>query len=281
MGVSPGLSLWSLGSWVGARPVLGGGNHLPRLGWGWDGWGRERAGSTGWLRGGRDPAHCCLRALPTGRSRAGGQPQPPVCQQSPFHFHMERRSSLETLVDVLVSVLQANDWQETNLVLCHPWDISGFLSLWARRSQLFLRTVLDLGYLDEPGAARYLRQHGERFRALSSPVLVLGCDLRRARLIFQAAKESGLLLQEFHWVLGSPLSAGELQTEGLPLGLLAYGEVDRPPLELFIQDAVELVSRAIASAARVRPDLALLQTTVNCNDRHRAGGESSGLFLSR
>uniref|UniRef100_A0A8C4U9L4 Glutamate receptor n=1 Tax=Falco tinnunculus TaxID=100819 RepID=A0A8C4U9L4_FALTI len=205
----------------------------------------------------------------------------PFRAQSPFHFHMNRQSSLEMLVDVLVSILQANNWQETNLVLCHPWDISSFLGLWARRSQLFLRTILDLGYLDEAGATHYLRQHGERFRALSSPVLVLGCDLRRARLIFQAAEESGLLLQELHWLLGSPLSAGELQTEGLPLGLLAYGEVNRPPLELFIQDLVELVSRAIASAARVRPDLALLQTMVNCNDRHRARGESSGLFLSR
>lgn len=193
---------------------------------------------------------------------------------------MDRQSSLETLVDVLVSVLQANGWQETSLVLCHPWDISGFLRLWARRSQLFLRTVLDLGYLDEPGATRFVRQHGERFRALSSPVLVLGCDLRRARLVFGVAEMLGLLPQEFHWMLGSPLSAGELQTEGLPLGLLAYGEVNRPPLELLIQDVVELVSRAIASAARVRPDPALLQTTVNCNERHRAGGESAGLFLA-
>ncbi|XP_074664785.1 glutamate receptor ionotropic, NMDA 3B [Strix aluco] len=205
----------------------------------------------------------------------------PFRAQSPFHFHMDRQSSLETLVDVLVSVLRANDWQETSLVLCRPWDVSGFLGLWARRSQLFLRAVLDLGYLDEPRATRSLRQHRERFRALSSPVLVLGCDLRRARLVFGAAEELGLLPQEFHWMLGSPLSAGELQTEGLPLGLLAYGEVNRPPLELFIEDAVELVSRAIASAARARPDLAQLQTLVNCNDRHRAGGESSGLFLSR
>ncbi|NWW86690.1 NMD3B protein, partial [Rhynochetos jubatus] len=205
----------------------------------------------------------------------------PVCRQSPFHFHMDRQSSPETLVDVLASVLQSNDWHETNLVLCHPWDVSGFLGLWARRSQLFLRTVLDLGYLDEPGATRYLQQHRERLRTLSSPVLVLGCDLRRARLIFRAVEESGLPPQDFHWMLGSPLSAGELQTEGLPLGLLAYGEVSRPPLELFIQDAVELVARAIAGAARVRPDVTLLHTKVNCNDRRRAGGESQGLFLTR
>ncbi|NXH93686.1 NMD3B protein, partial [Pachycephala philippinensis] len=205
----------------------------------------------------------------------------PVCWQSPFHFHMDRQSSLETLVDVLVSVLQANDWQETSLVLCHPWDIDGFLDLWAQRSQLFLRTVLDLGYLDEPRATRYLRQHGERVRTLSSPVLVLGCDLHRARLVFQVVEELGLPPQELHWMLGFPLSASELQTEGLPPGLLAFGEVSRPPLELLVQDMVGVVSQAIAHAARSRPDPSLLQTTGNCNERHRAGGESPGLFLAR
>ncbi|XP_069733944.1 glutamate receptor ionotropic, NMDA 3B isoform X2 [Phaenicophaeus curvirostris] len=195
---------------------------------------------------------------------------------------MELQGSLETLVDVLVSILQANNWQETSVVLCHPWDISSFLDLWAHRSQLLLRAILDLGYLDKPGATSYLQQqHGERFQALSSPVLVLGCGLRHAQLIFQAAEESGLLLQDFHWVLGSPLSAGELRTQGLPLGLLAYGEVNRPPLELFIQDAVELVSRAFASAAYAHPELAVLQTMENCNDRQRAHGETSGLLLSR
>lgn len=194
---------------------------------------------------------------------------------------MDRQSSLETLVEVLASILQANDWHETSLVLCHPWDVSGFLGLWAHRTQLLLRTVLDLGYLDEPRASRYLRQRGERLKALSSPVLVLGCDLRRARLLFRVVEQSGLLPQEFHWILGSPLRAGELQTEGLPLGLLAFGEVGRPPLEPFVQDAVELVSRAIANAAAVRPDLALVPTTVNCNGRLREGAESSGRFLSR
>ncbi|XP_068030109.1 glutamate receptor ionotropic, NMDA 3B isoform X2 [Anomalospiza imberbis] len=205
----------------------------------------------------------------------------PFRAQSPFHFHMDRQSSPETLVDVLVSVLQANDWQETSLVLCHPWDIDGFLDLWAQRSQLFLRTVLDLGYLDEPRATRYLQQHGDRVRTLSSPVLMLGCDLHRARLVFQAAEELGLPPQEFHWMLGFPLSTSELQTEGLPPGLLAFGEVSRPPLELFVQDTVGLVSQAIAHAARGLPDPTQLQTTGNCNERHQAGGESPGLFLAR
>ncbi|XP_062452131.1 glutamate receptor ionotropic, NMDA 3B [Rhea pennata] len=205
----------------------------------------------------------------------------PFRSQNPFHLRMDRQSSLETLVDVLASVLQANDWHEVNLVLCHPWDVASFLGLWTHRTQLFLRAVLDLSYLDEPGATRRLRQHLHRFQVLSSPVLVFGCNLQRARLVFQAAEASGLPPQEFHWLLGSPLSASELQTEGLPLGLLAYGEVNRPPLEHFIQDAVELVSRAIAGAAHVRPDLTLIPTTVNCNDERQEGTESSGLFLSR
>ncbi|XP_063017083.1 glutamate receptor ionotropic, NMDA 3B [Melospiza melodia melodia] len=205
----------------------------------------------------------------------------PFRAQSPFHFHMDRQSSPETLVDVLVSILHANDWQETSLVLCHPWDIDSFLHLWAQRSQLFLRTVLDLGYLDEPRASRYLQQHGDRVRSLSSPVLLLGCDLHRARLIFQAAEELGLPLQEFHWMLGFPLSPAELQTEGLPPGLLAFGEVSRPPLELFVQDMVGLVSQAIAQAAQSLPDPAQLQTTGSCNERRRAGSEAPGLFLAR
>uniref|UniRef100_A0A8B9G8C1 Glutamate receptor n=1 Tax=Amazona collaria TaxID=241587 RepID=A0A8B9G8C1_9PSIT len=207
--------------------------------------------------------------LPLGSSRGQepgrGTATTPLCRQSPFHFHMDRQSSLETLVDVVVSILQANDWHETHLVLCHPWDVSGFLSLWAHRSQLLLRTILDLGYLDEHRASRHLQQHREHFRALSSPVLVLGCDLQRARLVFRMAEESGLLPQELHWVLGSPLSTSELQTEGLPLGLLAYGELNPPPLELFIQDAVELVSRAIGSASRTRPGPTVLHTAVNCS----------------
>lgn len=238
----------------------------------------------GWSLGGRDGAEPGVGAAlgcPPGAAAGLGTATTPVCRQSPFHFHMDRHSSLETLVEVLASILQANDWHETSLVLCHPWDVSGFLGLWARRTQLLLRTVLDLGYLDEPRASRYLRQRGERLKALSSPVLVLGCDLRRARLLFRVVEQSGLLPQEFHWILGSPLRAGELQTEGLPLGLLAFGEVGRPPLEPFVQDAVELVSRAIASAAAVRPDLALVPTTVNCNGRLREGAESSGRFLSR
>uniref|UniRef100_A0A8C0ILB9 Glutamate receptor n=1 Tax=Chelonoidis abingdonii TaxID=106734 RepID=A0A8C0ILB9_CHEAB len=201
--------------------------------------------------------------------------------QNPFHLHLDRKSPMETLVDVLSSILQTNDWHEITLVLCHAWDVSGFLDFWTSNTDLFLRTILDLSYLDEPGAAHYLRQHLEELKELADPVLLFGCDARLSRLVFRAASESGLMLQDFHWMLGHPLNVDELQTEGLPLGLLAYGEVNSPTLEQFTQDAVELVARAISSALYVRPDLTLIQSMVNCNDKHVEGSESSGHFLAR
>ncbi|XP_075758747.1 glutamate receptor ionotropic, NMDA 3B isoform X2 [Pelodiscus sinensis] len=209
------------------------------------------------------------------------QPPAPAGTQNPFHLHMARGSPLETLVDVLASTLHASDWHEVTLVLCHAWDVSGFLAFWTSRTDLALRTVLDLSYLDEPGASRYLRQHSEQLRALASPVLLFGCGARLSRLVVRAASEAGLAPQDVHWMLGHPLSVDELPTEGLPVGLLAYGAVQRPSLEHFVQDAVELVSRAVSSAVYVRPDLALPQSLGNCNDQPVEGSESSGRYLSR
>ncbi|XP_067415168.1 glutamate receptor ionotropic, NMDA 3B [Emydura macquarii macquarii] len=205
----------------------------------------------------------------------------PLGTQNPFHLHMDQRSPMETLVDVLADVLQTNDWHEITLVLCSTWDVAGFLDFWTSHTDLNLRATLDLSSLDEPGTARYLRRGFEALRELPGPVLLFGCDARLLRLVFRAASEAGLRLQEFHWVLGQPLNVDELRTEGLPPGLLAYGEVDGPSLEQFIQDAVELVSRAISSAVAVRPDLALAQSMVNCNDKQAGGSESSGHYLSR
>ncbi|XP_048783609.1 glutamate receptor ionotropic, NMDA 3B isoform X2 [Lagopus muta] len=210
-------------------------------------------------------------------SVVGSGRAPPFRSQSPFHFHMDRQSSLETLAEVLASILQAHEWREATLVLCRPWDVTAFLD----RAQLSLHAVLDLRCLHEPRAERCLRQHREHLGALSGPTLVLGCDLRRARRLFRAAERAGLRAQEVCWVLGSPLHAAELQGEGLPGGLLAFGEVGAAPLEAFVRDAVELVSRAIGGAAAVRPDLALNPPMVNCNDHSGDSAESSGRFLTR
>uniref|UniRef100_A0A2K5ZYI9 Glutamate receptor n=1 Tax=Mandrillus leucophaeus TaxID=9568 RepID=A0A2K5ZYI9_MANLE len=53
------------------------------------------------------------------------------------------------------------------------------------------------------------------------------------------------------------------------------------PLEAAIHDTVQLVARALGSAAKVQPERALLPTTVNCGDLQPAGPESPGRFLAR
>ncbi|XP_069073947.1 glutamate receptor ionotropic, NMDA 3B [Pleurodeles waltl] len=205
--------------------------------------------------------------------------QVPIASQNPFHLRMDTRSSTDALMDVLVNVLQTNGWNELTLVTCHIWDTSGLLGFLTRNTGLSLRAVLSLHLLDEPGIVRHLQEHFSGIGELTSPLLLFGCDAQRSGLVFRTAKDCGLTVQEFHWLIGSPLNVEELQTEGLPLGLLAYGEVNRPSMEQFIQDAIGLITRAISAAVDVRPDLALIQNMVNCYDKHK-WGESSGRYLS-
>uniref|UniRef100_A0A803U105 Glutamate receptor n=1 Tax=Anolis carolinensis TaxID=28377 RepID=A0A803U105_ANOCA len=200
--------------------------------------------------------------------------------QNPFHLHMDRRVDFETLLDLLANVFRANNWHDVTLILCRAWDGPAFVDLWTGRAGLERTAVVDLTLWEEEAErARYLRRHLEEYRELPGPALLFGCDARLSRMVFRTAKELGVT-QEFHWVMGQPQNVAELQTEGLPLGLLAFGEVDRPPLEHLVQDTVELVARAIASAVALRPDLALIQSMMNCNDKHLEGSESSGRYLS-
>uniref|UniRef100_A0A8D0QDM3 Glutamate receptor n=1 Tax=Sus scrofa TaxID=9823 RepID=A0A8D0QDM3_PIG len=157
-------------------------------------------------------------------------------------------------------------------------DPSGLVALWTSRAGWAPKLVLDLSRQD-PGDAGLQA----RLAPLGAPeggtapvpiAVLLGCDAVRAQQVLQAAPPGP------RWLLGTPLPAEALPTEGLPPGLLAMGEVARPPLEAAIHDAVELVARALGSAARVQPERALLPTMVNCNDL-QPGSESSGLFLAR
>uniref|UniRef100_A0A8D2L3K7 Glutamate receptor n=1 Tax=Varanus komodoensis TaxID=61221 RepID=A0A8D2L3K7_VARKO len=199
---------------------------------------------------------------------------------NPFHLFMDRSNDFETILELLAQIFYSNKWNDVTLIVCRAWDVPGFVDLWTSHMDLERMVVVDVSYLDEPEAARHLRRHLEEYRELPGPALLFGCNTHLSQLVFRTARELGVT-QEFHWVLGEPQNVGELQTEGLPLGLLAYGEVNRPSLEHFIQDAVELVSRAISSAVRLRPELALIQSMVNCNDKHAIGSRSSGQFLSQ
>uniref|UniRef100_A0A8D1B395 Glutamate receptor n=1 Tax=Sus scrofa TaxID=9823 RepID=A0A8D1B395_PIG len=202
----------------------------------------------------------------------------PLGAPNPFHLQLDWASPLETLLDVLVSVLQVHTWEDVGLVLCRVRDPSGLVALWTSRAGWAPKLVLDLSRQD-PGDAGLQA----RLAPLGAPeggtapvpiAVLLGCDAVRAQQVLQAAPPGP------RWLLGTPLPAEALPTEGLPPGLLAMGEVARPPLEAAIHDAVELVARALGSAARVQPERALLPTMVNCNDL-QPGSKSSGLFLAR
>ncbi|CAB1314159.1 unnamed protein product [Coregonus sp. 'balchen'] len=113
-------------------------------------------------------------------------------------------------------------------------------------------------------------------------VLLFGADPECAAAVLRSAQDMGLTLPTVHWVLGYPLSPDALHSIGLPLGLLAYGEVERKPLDFYIRDALQLVGRAVSAATVVRPDLALIQNMVNCYDKpNKHEVPSSGQYLAR
>nr|XP_021561219.1 glutamate receptor ionotropic, NMDA 3B [Neomonachus schauinslandi] len=225
----------------------------------------------------------CL-ALALGPGPAGGHPQPcgvlaRLGGSNPFHLQLDWASPLEMLLDALVAAMRAHAWEDVSLVLCRVRDPAGLVALWTARAGRAPKLVLDLSRPDTGDAG--LRA---RLAPLGAPpggsapapgAVLLGCGPARARQVLQAVPPGP------RWLLGTPLSADALPTEGLPLGLLALGEVGRPPLEAALQDAVELVVRALGSAARAEPERALLLTTVSCNDPPPAGPESSGRFLAR
>ncbi|XP_062968505.1 glutamate receptor ionotropic, NMDA 3B [Cynocephalus volans] len=203
----------------------------------------------------------------------------PLGGPTPFHLQLDWASPLETLLDVLLSVLQAHAWEDVGLVLCHVRDPSGLVALWTSRAGRAPQLVLDLSRPASEDAELQVRLAPLRAplggEAPVPAAVLLGCDGPRARQVLETVPPGP------RWLLGTPLPAKALPTAGLPPGLLALGEVARPPLDAAIHDAVELVSRALGSAAQVHPERALVPTVVNCNDLQPARQESSGRFLAR
>lgn len=192
---------------------------------------------------------------------------------------MDWASPLETLLEVLVSVLQAHAWEDVGLVLCRMRDPGGLVALWTSRAGRAPKLVLDVSRPDTGDAGLQARLSSlgalEGGSALVPVAVLLGCDMAHARQVLEAAPPGP------RWVLGTPLPAEALPTEGLPPGLLALGEVARPSLEATIHDAVELMARALGSAARVHPEHTLLPATTNCNDLKPPKLWSSGHLLAQ
>uniref|UniRef100_UPI00398F0867 glutamate receptor ionotropic, NMDA 3A n=1 Tax=Pristiophorus japonicus TaxID=55135 RepID=UPI00398F0867 len=201
--------------------------------------------------------------------------------ENPLHLQMSMESSVTSLMDLLISVLKTNAWYDVSVILCHSWDISRFLSYLSNNSNFELRALLNLTDMDDAGIIRFLHEKLNDLKDSSTSVLMFSSDAKCSGFVFETAAGLGLTSPEFHWVIGYPLNVEDLQITGLPLGLLAYGEVNKPVLGSYVRDAVELIARAISTAVFIRPDMTLIQSMANCNDKQTEGMLSSGQYLSR
>ncbi|XP_041647279.1 glutamate receptor ionotropic, NMDA 3B-like [Cheilinus undulatus] len=216
--------------------------------------------------------------------------------QNRFHLQMLTGVPESSLSDVLLTVLRRSGWREGTAVLCRGWEESGgLLQLLNDQSTggapwdvgggatWRLRAVLNLTQSshDDTQIHDFLSRHFVQNQSMPASVLLFGADPQCAAAVLRSAHDLGLTLPMMHWVLGQPLSPDALHAIGLPLGLLAYGEVQRKPLDYYVRDALQLLTRAIATATMVRPDLALIQNMVNCYDTPKHPIPSSGQYLSR
>lgn len=214
-----------------------------------------------------------------------------LCLQNRFHLQMTTRIPPSGLVELLLAVLQRSGWEESMAVLCQGWEDAGLLDLlklqgrsgWGP-SHWHLRAALNLSH-STPHMANisdFLSEHCNQDLSPPTSVLLFGADPECASSVLRSAHDLGLTLPTVHWIMGHPLSTDALHSIGLPLGLLAYGEVDRKPLDYYIRDALQLVNRAVTAATVVRPDLALIQNMVNCFDKpNKHELPSSGQYIAR
>ncbi|KAL7397070.1 hypothetical protein ABVT39_016420 [Epinephelus coioides] len=222
----------------------------------------------------------------------------PLRTQNRFHLQMAMGVPESGLSDLLLTVLQQSGWREGTVVLCRGWEEArGLLlrllggenessALWdgGGRVTWHMRALLNLTQSahDDTQIHDFLSRHFRQNQPSPASVLLFGADPQCAAAVLRSAQDLGLTLPMVHWVLGQPLSPDALHAIGLPLGLLAYGEVERKPLDFYVRDALQLVTRAVAAATLVRPDLALIQNMVNCYDKpNKHELPSSGQYLSR
>uniref|UniRef100_A0A8C8M691 Glutamate receptor n=1 Tax=Oncorhynchus tshawytscha TaxID=74940 RepID=A0A8C8M691_ONCTS len=202
----------------------------------------------------------------------------PLGAPNRFHLQMVTRIPPSGLSELLLAVLQRSGWQERMAVLhlgcgANRWQLRALLNL--TRAGPAESQIQD--FLSE-----HFRGQGPSQIPPPAAVLLFGGDPECAAAVLRSAQDLGLMLPMVHWVLGYPLSPDALHSIGLPLGLLAYGEVERKPLDFYIRDALQLVGRAVSAATVVRPDLALIQNMVNCYDKpNKHEVPSSGQYLAR
>ncbi|XP_029940238.1 glutamate receptor ionotropic, NMDA 3A [Salarias fasciatus] len=236
-----------------------------------------------------------------------------------LHFQMAMRTVEAPPSHLLYTLLMMNGWWDISILLCQEWNISDFLSLVKNNTRFRLGSLVNLtatvsasppssllssasgipagaqaslsssiaspSSSSSTSAAKSDQQQAlmRQLEALREPssttgVVTFGCDIREVRRLWTVATR--MTLPEFHWVLGDSQNVVELRTEGLPLGLLAHGVMGSPSLDHYVHDSLELVARAVGSAAQEDPALALIPGTTNCMDVQQSNG-SSGEYLAR
>uniref|UniRef100_H3ATP9 Glutamate receptor n=1 Tax=Latimeria chalumnae TaxID=7897 RepID=H3ATP9_LATCH len=201
---------------------------------------------------------------------------------NPLHLQLSLDPPFSSHADLVVTLLTMNSWYDVSIILCHEWDITDFLLLLHNNTKFHLGSVINItANLSTSGELQnYLQVHLESVKETTPTIVTFGCDIDGTRRIFEIAAKHGLTLPEFHWILGDSQNVEELRAEGLPLGLLAHGQASEPSFEHYVQDAMELVVRAVAAASYIHPELALVPSTTNCMDSEKKN-RSSGLYLSR
>ncbi|XP_005451476.1 glutamate receptor ionotropic, NMDA 3A isoform X2 [Oreochromis niloticus] len=215
--------------------------------------------------------------------------------KNPLHFQMAMRTVEAPQSQLLYTLLMMNGWWDISILLCQEWNISDFLFLIKNNTRFHLGTLVNLttialtssvssSALSTSAVAsdqqQTLLRQLEALREHSSTtgLVTFGCDIREVRRLWTLVTR--MTRPEFHWVLGDSQNVAELRTEGLPMGLLAHGVMGSPSLDHYVHDSLELVARAVGSAAQDNPALALIPGTTNCMDKQQSNG-SSGEYLAR
>ncbi|KAI4888084.1 hypothetical protein NFI96_022113 [Prochilodus magdalenae] len=204
-------------------------------------------------------------------------------QQSNFlHFQMAMQNPPTPQADLIFSLLSMNNWYDISLVMCRELNISRFVFLLRNNSRFHLGSVVNISTNNSSKGdfQTFLQGHLDSIKDATSTIVTFGCDIRDIKRIFTTVAKFGLMLPDYHWILGDSQNVEELRTEGLPMGLLAHGRMAQPSLDHYVQDALELVTRAVGSAAIVSPELALIPGITNCMAIEEKN-LTSGKYLSR
>ncbi|KAK1800584.1 hypothetical protein P4O66_005791 [Electrophorus voltai] len=202
--------------------------------------------------------------------------------QNSLHFQMAMQNPPIPQADLIFSLLSINNWYEVSLIMCQEVNISRFVFLLRNNSRFHLGTVVNISTnsSNKSDLQASLLGHLESIKDSTSTIVTFGCDIRDIRRIFLTVEKFGLMLPDYHWILGDFQIVEELRTEGLPLGLLAHGRMGQPSLDHYVQDTLEFVTRAVGSAALVSPELALIPGITNCM-AIEGKNLTSGKYLSR